>query len=229
MENISLRLPKIEESQFVRFTNNNETDFARLCSASEIEDSGLMLDDININGSFKSVNIKTGKIQDNIPEISERTYASRTVDSFDTFIKPVFELSEEDAFYIASTNETPFECIQTIFSDEYGKKFDRLYRNNALTHLYNSTLYNKGKMYLIQTFKYKDFKIAKVPNVILKNDKNEEHSWFLYSPVKGIVMNVDGKYIFIPNNILFSGISYRNLGKSVRSFTRERLIDRREK
>ncbi|MBO4601362.1 MAG: hypothetical protein J5634_03935 [Bacilli bacterium] len=224
MSNRTLKLINPENSEILKNVDTSISDFAQDTSNSEIVDSGILLDDLNIMGSFNSYHVDNKKVVPNIPTFFNRNRSVRTVDNSDTFIKPMIKLNDDDLY--TDLNKT-FYFIQTRFSDEYNKKMDQALDKNILTFYKSICLYHDKNKYDVKYYIYKKYTIARVPNIILNNnEKTSGFSWYLLSPVKGKVFYEDNETYFVPDKTLYSGVSYRNAKSLINNYLPEAIVEK---
>ena len=216
MSNRTLKLINPESVEILKSVDNLTTNFAQDVSNGEIIDSGILLDDLNIMGSFNSYHVDKQKILPNVPTFFNRNRSMRTIDNSDTFIKPMIKLSEDDLY--SNLNKT-FYFIQTRLSEEYNKKMDCALDKNILIFYKSVCLYHDKNKYDIEYYIYKKYTVARVPNVILNNKEEKSgYSWYLLSPIKGKVFYEDNEAYFVPDKAIYSGVSYRTVKSLINNY-----------
>ena len=199
-------------------TNKDITDFAKLTAHGDLEDCGIVVDqDLYLFGTYNAYILDKKEVVPSVPGFKHRCTSSRDALTSDSFIKPMFKLTDEEVNNIKDNGMPVFEAPQTLLGEGYQDKLDELYKENKLVPVSTHSLINKNTKYNIGIFENDGRRYASVPNSILRNDKKAGHSWFLVSEVVGSIYSIDGEYWFVPDKVLFSGMSFINIKKFINS------------
>ena len=204
----NIKLIEKDSKDILGNLNNDITTFALDVSRSEVIDSGILLNDLNMTGSYDSYYADEKEIRPSVPVILERSSRIRNIDFSDTFIKPMIELNESE---LSENLNEKFYFVQTKLSDAYNEKLNDAFNNDLLTKFKTIALYHDNTKYFLAYYRYKNFIVASVPNSIIKEKNITGYTWYLVSPIKGKVYYENEIPYFIPDKIIYSGVSYRNV------------------
>ena len=223
MSEIKLKLIDQNNINLLKQNSNSITDFALDTANGELIDSGILLDDLGVCGTFKSYQPNTNKIISSIPDIKNRYVGGRNLENNDTFIKPIIELENDNK------DNPEFWFIQKRLSAGYNTMLDKALEKNLLMIDKKISLYHKNNLYEIIYYNYKGFIVAKVPNTMLNFTDEKGHTWYLLSKIKGKVVCINEISYFIPDKILYSGVSYRKANSLINDSFPQAIREKKRK
>lgn len=206
--------------------NGKKSEFARICGPEHLRDKKDKIDEriiLKSNGlNFITINPNNGEIE----EIKFST-KSRLYDGY--LIKPLIEINKEDVIEYSNglytVNLEYFKTpIKGRITGDFRSKINtykrEIYKEHGIIKSLDDDVPCK---YKFKSYIFGNKNIACIPNSYLNCKREKGYTLFTIENMKGYILNIDEKDIFIPDDAIACGISASHVNEYVHNQLEETI------